>query len=586
MLAVQVELLTGRYVASRFNDRNRAEWPPHPARLFFAAVAAWADADEPDEGERAALRWWEEQGDPFVTCSWGEKGYSERASVIHYVPVNDTQVVGRDLSTTYLRLRAAIDAVDAARVGNARDPKALAKAEQVAVKLLTKATGDSAKASSVGRAPASALGLLPESRLRQARVYPTTVPSKDYVAYRWSDADEHSPHVSFLDGLLARIARVGHSSSFVAVSVIDADQVAKLVPNERGDLALSVASPGQFYAASMVESDDLATLVPDERGDIGLRVASPGQFDALEAAFASHHGTDPRILPALVTGYSEAARAQAEPLAPVFGPNWLLLELVGRARFTIRDTLALARAVRGALLYHADQDPVPEIISGHASGADRPTSPTTRPHLAVVPLPFAGHTHADGRVRAVALVLPTDVGQGEAEQVRSAVRRWLADGRGQLNLGTRGSVVELIEAADAPTSARPDRWCDSSRRWLSVTPIALDRNPGNLRHAVPARRKAAARSAADTVAAACVNIGLPAPVRVTVHTDPLLRGSAPIRSFPKYAVQGGRLQRVLLHAALEFGEPVSGPMLLGAGRYHGYGLCSPADRSRVKASRG
>lgn len=546
MLAVQVELLTGRYVATQFNDRNRAEWPPHPARLFSAAVAAWADADEPDEAERAALRWWEEQGDPSVTCSWGEDDCSERAAVTHYVPVNDTQVVGRDLSPTYLRLRAAVDAVDAASTGG---PKSVAKAEQAAARMRSKATDDSRKASSAGRAPASALGLLPDARLRHARVYPTTIPVDDRVVYQWPGADQSSPHVTVLDGVLVRIARLGHSSSFVAVSVVDAAE--------------------------------RATLAPHERGRIGLRVASPGQLDALEASFASHQGTEPRILPALVTSYREAGKAMVEPLATVFAPSWLVLELGRRAQFTIRDTLGLARAVRGALLHHADQDPVPEIISGHAPGAEKPTPATTRPHLAVVPLPFAGFTHADGRVRAVALVSPAHSHAGEQDQIWRALSRWLVDGSGPLNLGSRPSVeVTLIEAVDAPAFARPGRWCKPSRRWLTVTPIALDRNPGNLHHADGDRREAAERAAEQIVARACVNIGLPAPVCVAIHTDPPLLGSASIRSFPKYAVQGGRVQRVLVHATIEFDDEVSGPMLLGAGRYHGYGLCSPAAASR------
>lgn len=551
MFAVQVELLTGRYVATRFNDRNRAEWPPHPARLFSAAVAAWADADEPDDRERAALRWWEEQGEPSVACSWDDDSYSERAAVIHYVPVNDAQVVGRDLSTTYERLRAA---VDAARAGNAGDSKALAKAEQAAAKELAKATDDSAKASSGGSAPMSALGLLPESRVRHARVYPTTVPVDDRVVYRWPDADAHTPHMTVLDGLLARIARLGHSSSYVAVSVVD--------------------------------TDDAATLVPDEQGEIGLRVASPGQLDALEAAFATHQGSEPRTLPALIAGYRKAGIAKVEPPAPVFGRDWLVLELGGRAR-TIRDTLGLAHAVRGALLRNADQDPMPEVISGHAPSADRPAPPTTRAHLAVVPLPFAGYPHADGRVRAIALVVPTDLDEGEREHVHVAVRRWLPNGEGGLHFGPRGSVdVRLIDVVDAPTSARPERWCGPSRRWLSVTPVALDRNPGDRYGADAARRQAAERAAEEIVAAACANIGLPRPVDVAIHTEPLLRGSAAVRSFPKYAVQRGRLQRVLVHAAFEFGEPVSGPMLLGAGRYHGYGLCAPADGFDVEANRG
>lgn len=556
MLAVRVELLTGRYVATRFNDRHRGEWPPHPARLFSAAVAAWADADEPDERERAALRWWEEQGDPSVTCSWDPDGYSERAAVTHFVPVNDTQVVGRDLSTTYLRLRAAIDAVDAAKTD---EPRVMAKAELVAARMRRKAADDSGTASSAGRAPTSALGILPESRLRQARVYPAVVPVHDCVVYRWPDADADSSRVSVLDGLLTRIGRLGHSSSFVAVRAGGLEGVGE----------------------SIVDPENSTTLVPNERGDVGLRVASPGQLDALEAAFTHHGGTEPRILPAHVTTYHTAAKTQVPLPAPVFGRDWLVLELGDQARFTIRDTLAVARAVRGALLHHADQDPVPEIISGHAPGAEQPTPATTRPHLAVVPLPFAGHAHADGRVRAVALVLPTDLDAPTQDQVLLAVNRWLQDGEGTLRVGPRGSVeIALIDAVDAPTSARSDRWCSPSALWMSVTPIALDRNPGNLRHTEVARREAAEHAAEEIVTAACVNIGLPAPVRVAIHTDPLLRGSASIRSFPRFAVQGGRVQRLLVHAAIEFGEEVSGPMLLGAGRYHGYGLCAPAAASR------
>jgi CRISPR-associated protein Csb2 len=36
---------------------------------------------------------------------------------------------------------------------------------------------------------------------------------------------------------------------------------------------------------------------------------------------------------------------------------------------------------------------------------------------------------------------------------------------------------------------------------------------------------------------------------------------------------GGKIRQ--LHAYLEFDEPVVGPVLLGSGRYRGYGLCRP-----------
>ena len=40
MLTIEVEFLLGRYAAADFRDRERPEWPPHPARLFSALVAA------------------------------------------------------------------------------------------------------------------------------------------------------------------------------------------------------------------------------------------------------------------------------------------------------------------------------------------------------------------------------------------------------------------------------------------------------------------------------------------------------------------------------------------------------------------
>ena len=45
-LAITIELLSGSYDAAEVDDRERAEWPPHPARLFCALVAAArGDAD-------------------------------------------------------------------------------------------------------------------------------------------------------------------------------------------------------------------------------------------------------------------------------------------------------------------------------------------------------------------------------------------------------------------------------------------------------------------------------------------------------------------------------------------------------------
>ena len=86
---IEVNFLTGRYVATCHNERQRCEWPPHPARLFSALVATWAE-DEQDPAEREALEWLESQGPPAISAS----GATPRTVVSHFVPVNDTSVVG------------------------------------------------------------------------------------------------------------------------------------------------------------------------------------------------------------------------------------------------------------------------------------------------------------------------------------------------------------------------------------------------------------------------------------------------------------------------------------------------------------
>jgi CRISPR-associated protein Csb2 len=69
--------------------------------------------------------------------------------------------------------------------------------------------------------------------------------------------------------------------------------------------------------------------------------------------------------------------------------------------------------------------------------------------------------------------------------------------------------------------------------------------------------------------------GWPAPVRDDVVRSAVLPGSAKPRTFPRFPPDTGRPQRVLVHARLEFAEPVRGPILAGAGRYLGLGLFRP-----------
>jgi CRISPR-associated protein Csb2 len=84
MLAIEVELLLGRYSAADHRDRDRPEWPPHPGRLFSALVAAAGRAGL-GESARAALLWLEAQPPPQVCATEA----APQAAVTAFVPIND-----------------------------------------------------------------------------------------------------------------------------------------------------------------------------------------------------------------------------------------------------------------------------------------------------------------------------------------------------------------------------------------------------------------------------------------------------------------------------------------------------------------
>ena len=118
-------------------------------------------------------------------------------------------------------------------------------------------------------------------------------------------------------------------------------------------------------------------------------------------------------------------------------------------------------------------------------------------------------------------------------------------------------------------------WCQASTTWASATPVALDRNPGELRSPDPGKAASAKAEAEAIVTLACERIGLPRPARVTVDLGVPFAGAEEARRFPAFAAGSPPVQRLLVHATLVFDGEVRGPILLGAGRYFGLGMFRP-----------
>ena len=540
---IEVNFLTGRFVATCHNDRRQPEWPPHPARLFSALVAAWADADEPDPSERAALEWLESQPPPGIYASEAVP----RRVVSHFVPVNDASVVSRGWykrrTENVSGLAPQLHAELAASGGEVTE-----KAARIERKLARERDVE-AQVGYVGSTkPASAVRMLPEHRTKQERFFPSVTPGDARVGFLW-DVPAPDDVADVLDRLLRRVTRLGHPSSLVSCR-------------------LSAHASGANLEAG--------------EGGRGMRAVRRGQLAELERRFARHGGYKPRSLSYADVRYRPVASAVQPPAGerrPNTAGQWVVFEFTpGSRSFPAMRAVELAAAMRAAVFHHAD-DPIPEELSGHLADG----RPTVAPHVAFLPLLYVGFEHADGRLLGMAVSVPDDVGDDARRALYRAIGNWEAAPRDdalQLTLGAQG-VVRLSRQRGPATlvSLRPSAWSRASCRWVSATPIALPRHPGRLGGGTRAARARAWASAEASVALACDHVGLPEPMSVEVSLSPFLTGSRPASCFPPFNQNdrsGRPVRRQLLHASVTFEYPVAGPLMLGAGRFLGLGLMRPA----------
>jgi len=551
VIVLDVEFLTGRYVATSFNDRDVPEWPPHPARLFSALVATAHEHEDLTSSARVALKWLEAQGAPEIEASEAER----RAIVATYVPGNHSGVV-RGWEAAEEKLDGAREALAEAEASGA--PKALKSAQGAVTKAENKFNEEMAKAiEDDGKGNPEVAGqMLPERRGRQPRTLPTVTPHTPRVRYSWPAAEPGIEVRANLAEVARRLVRLGHSSSLVACRVLER------------------ASDAEFEGSGAPLQ--LQQWRPTAGQGVRMRVVSQGQLERLEQAFEKHRGVEPRALPAVHQAYERnGAGASSTPTNSVFGEWIVLREIAGenarRLGLRLSKTEDITRAVRGALLSHAE-DNIPDMLSGHGEGG----RPLERPHVAYVPLADIGSQYASGSVLGVAILLPRSIEKEERRAVLRAIGRWEQNGL-RLMLGRAGALaLERVIDNDPRKTLDPEWWLRPARRWGSITPIALDKNPGNLYSKDPKEASVAARNAEEIVMRACQRVDLPEPRWVEIVRRSLFDAAPPARNympFPKKSSNGSGVSRVCVHVEMCFEAPVAGPVLIGAGRYFGLGLC-------------
>jgi CRISPR-associated protein Csb2 len=189
VLTLSITFLTGRSVSSLpLRDFDSPEWPPHPARVFFALVSSFYE--DPSELARQALMWLEQQGPPEVYASDYRVRTASDGKVTVFVPVNSLE-----------------------------GKKGVPISEGV-----------------------------PILRERQERTFPTVIPFVPTVYLVWRDAVPPEGYLKALLEMGNRVCYLGHSSSFVALRFDEAEPqtpgLNRYVPSGDGNETLRVPRHG------------------------------------------------------------------------------------------------------------------------------------------------------------------------------------------------------------------------------------------------------------------------------------------------------------------------------------------------------
>jgi len=528
MLAFAIRYLNGFVAASEPDSHDRPEWPPHPGRVFMALAASHFET-EADPTERTALEWLERlESPPRVHAT----EYSARALVTCFVPVNDRPIWTKDPSKP-----------------KQKPPPPLQ----------------------------SAPGIM---RVRNERTFARAWLDDEVVYLCWPEAEPPKATLEAFDTLCGKITRIGHSASLVQMWVAAQDEISQPVwmpDRDRGEIHLRIAGPGTLdYLERCYNRNEI-----ERWGDLMVVASDDADKKAQKAAKSRLNQDYPQGPPIRRRPELRLYEAYARPRPPdehattpgtVFSPHLIVRTFERESgpyqALDLACAPQMAQRWRDAILTQATNlpEPVRQLISGH----DHAGAPLEAPHLAFLPLAFVGHAHADGHLLGMAVVLPDGVQPEDRRQALRAIARIE-----RLVLGRLGTWrINGLVAAEPPWNLRAAVWTahpGGATHWSTVTPIAFDRHPKT------ANRSSYQREVAEMIAEACIRIGLPAPRDVIVTFVSAHLGVPPAHAFPKLQRKDGSPRRHA-HAILVFEQPVRGPLLLGAGRYRGYGVCRPLER--------
>jgi CRISPR-associated protein Csb2 len=292
---------------------------------------------------------------------------------------------------------------------------------------------------------------------------------------------------------------------------------------------------------------------PDPSGEHLLGVVQPGILDALDAHFDRWVEGGPSVTRRQSPGLRRlAAYAADDERAETVQPERPTM-LVYRFDRPVsgRRVSVVTDALKGTVLTRYQQrigSEPPGVLHGHLPAGDE------SPRVSFLALPNTGAAHSDGMIHGVALLFPI----GSDPALISACRTALAGDTELHGTGFRRSI-QPHTGQPFVASLAPKRWAATANRWATVFPAVHERRGVTID--------------VDEIERWCERVGLPRPAGVRVTRKPFVRGGVDLA--PREVNRSGKDPKPYSHIEMVFEDDVTGPVVIGSGRFRGLGLCAP-----------
>lgn len=503
VLAISIRFHDGRY-------HGAGDWPPSPARLFQALLAAAASLGL-DTDKRDALRWLEELGAPTIAAPAEHRGQN----VNLFVPNNDLDAKGGDIRRI-AEIRSATKRV-------------------------------------------------------RPRLFDAAVPLL-YI-WRFDDSETQARCIrSIADGLY-QLGR-GVDMAWAVGELIDDAKTEKLLSDYPG----VIYRPSQAGKGPALDCPEGGSLISLEN----RYKASAQRFTRVNRKIQFANAPKPRFR---AVAYNSPAtrllfdlRYTTAPGAP-FAP-WPL-ESAAILVQKLRDGV-VAELARLKLPSPLDERTINKVLIGRdATEADKAL------RIRIIPIPSIGHVHAHPGIRRVLVEVPPDC------PIRADDMAWgfaglevIAPTHDEETGGILSSPVELVKTDDDSMLAHYGVAEEhAARLWRSVTPLALPEdakrrciNPAKSLEEVEGRKERTdeQQRLCYAVLQALRHAGRREKViGLRVQREPFSARGERAEAF----ASGTRFSKhQFWHVEIGFSEAVSGPLILGNGRYCGLGLMAPVQQ--------